>query len=341
MSIVEQQVNALTIKQLQERWPHYSIDHIFDLANQGFFGLYARQEQCKKTIYHVNPQIDELIRVALKRRADLECSLKSMRELKEYFNQRAYLLESFPGYIRLATQKECETLNFNETDSINDLIEAKNTIASPIPPKVNFTKPPVTPQTIEVSLTETLYIPLSHVESFEFLTKENVFKFNLLPGNKILSIQEQKRSGSNNHQSKNVGKHHAQKRIWILKIAIAVVLRKHVSSGKSIAQFVDKIASKSAKKITSFRSVTKEINKWLRPLNEINFEMKDEAENLHGIILAVTFNSQESFSNDVNQFINLVSIQSHIQAMNLCSQPSIEAIKDILLNASTMDLTFD
>ncbi|HAT8370925.1 hypothetical protein SCS07_02650 [Legionella pneumophila serogroup 1] len=123
MDVKVPKVNTLNLKQLLERWPHYSLDNIYELANQGCFGLYVKPLVKKKTTYHINPYLNKLIAAAKKRHEELENYIKQKKELITYFSRYGFLLKSINGYVRLATQKETELFPLTQTSSIQDLIE--------------------------------------------------------------------------------------------------------------------------------------------------------------------------------------------------------------------------
>ncbi|HAU1183355.1 TPA: hypothetical protein JBI17_11510 [Legionella pneumophila] len=123
MDVKVPQVNTLSLKQLLERWPHYSLDNIYELANQGCFGLYVKPLVKKKTTYHINPYLNKLIAAAKKRHEELENYIQQKKELITYFSRYGFLLKSINGYVRLATQKETELFPLTQTSSIQDLIE--------------------------------------------------------------------------------------------------------------------------------------------------------------------------------------------------------------------------
>ncbi|WP_131781170.1 hypothetical protein [Legionella gresilensis] len=123
MDVTVPQVKMLHLKQLLERWPHYSLDNIYDLANQGYFGLYVKSLAKKKVTYHINPYLDKLIGAAKKRYDELQGYINQKKEIISYFSERSYLLNSLKGFDRLATKTETELFPLTQTSSVKDLIE--------------------------------------------------------------------------------------------------------------------------------------------------------------------------------------------------------------------------
>lgn len=102
-------IKTLTISQLLKRWNNnYSLENIYELANQGHFGIYFRITQKRRT-YH-----------------DIEEHIKTFPELQSQFhnfiNNHPFLLQEKIGYERLATDEEEKIFGLCDSGSINRIL---------------------------------------------------------------------------------------------------------------------------------------------------------------------------------------------------------------------------
>ena len=88
---------VLSITQLQQRWNGVALKNIYELADQGYFGLYAQSTIRRRRAY-------------------------SIIQENPIFEEKPYLFESKDGYVRLATKAEVDILPLSESGSIAILI---------------------------------------------------------------------------------------------------------------------------------------------------------------------------------------------------------------------------
>jgi len=134
-------IDTLTIKQLSERWPQYSELNIFELANQGHFGLYYRPRIKRQTFHCVIDDINKMIAYYEKMHGSYESytdplpshskneykeAIRSFNLTKEklltFIKQKSYLFQNILGFERLAVPIEVEACRSCEASSIEAII---------------------------------------------------------------------------------------------------------------------------------------------------------------------------------------------------------------------------
>ena len=117
-----QLIETLTIKQLLTRWNNrYSLENIYEIANQGYFGVYFRLPQERKIYLDIEGYLND--RLTKSPNKTHYIALKN--EFHKFISTYPLLLEEKSGYARLATPVEEKIIPRCTTGSINSMIRGR------------------------------------------------------------------------------------------------------------------------------------------------------------------------------------------------------------------------
>ena len=361
-------IKTLKLPKLLERWPDFSLENIYELADQGYFGLYIKPHRKVKNSYNIQKHIEDLIKK--------EPENEYYKELMECFNNfianNLALIENKPGYARLPTSPESKIFPPCEISSIQFLNQHKkidfyefNNILGIV--KLNgrcvcnsFLLRATTltnkyPNGYKGSFSEEdIFVFVDQIENFEDLTttgddeknEESALIDNhegkLLDGsissplgNKELSSHLSLEHHPIPNTIKNLrGQHHGDKREQALTYAIAVILNdKNIKGTQAIANKVEK--NIKGKTITNEKMV-REFNRYLK--TSLDFSNRhNNHEKLLGIILSVTYRLKLQLS-DEDKFIELVTKESNQIANQLGISSFFDEIMGILKSIETLSI---
>ena len=114
-------VETLKLTQLLTRWPDYSRENIYELSDQGYFGLYIKPYRKRKTYHDIEKYLEKL--------KEQEPENIYYKELMQYFidftTNHTFIIEYKPGYARLPSSAEVKIFPLCQTSSISFLNQYK------------------------------------------------------------------------------------------------------------------------------------------------------------------------------------------------------------------------
>lgn len=120
---VNLKLETINIKQLTDRWPTYSKQNIYELANKGYFGLYVNLHSKRKSFYCVNRILDRLVKNKTYSEAEKNHVVNLIHSFSKFISEHEALLAPKNSFIRLATKIEVDIFPLCASGSIQRIIE--------------------------------------------------------------------------------------------------------------------------------------------------------------------------------------------------------------------------
>lgn len=338
-------IKSTKLKQLTKRLSISSLENIYEIADQGYFGLYVKP--CLESQYNLN--IDTHFNKVLKN-AHSEDEKNALIELHaaylEFLEKYPHLLVPKPGYERLATTLETKIWTLCNRSSINQL----NTHGKIIFPKhataFGFIKinNNIISNAYHLRTTPTLEHPpenykgyYSEDDIFAFIDQIEFFEHEI-NNCAYTNITVQHTPTANLPKVSNRGKNHMPKRLLTIRYGIAVLLSKShavINGGKGITYLVSKCRKQEGEILLGEIRMTNLFNDCIKIIEkQALVNEKDSYENLHMVILSVTFQLRKQHYGE-ESFLDLIINESQKTSNKLKITSTIDQIKSIL-NSSAL-----
>jgi hypothetical protein len=337
-------IKSTKLKQLTKRLSISSLENIYEIADQGYFGLYVKP--CLESQYNLN--IDTHFNKVLKN-AHSEDEKNALIELHaaylEFLEKYPHLLVPKPGYERLATTLETKIWTLCNRSSINQLnthgkiifpkhatafgfIKINNNIISNAYHLQPTSKLDCLPENYKGYYSEEdIYVFIDQIELLES-------ELNNWVDPKSISIQHTSKANLPKVDN-NRGKHHSLNRVQIMRYGIAVLLSNpntSINGGKGIAYLISKYSKQPVNHLLGDDNMARLFNKAIKLKLKNNLSKHDNSENLYMIVLSVVFKLRQ-LHNEEN-FDDLLIKEAAKISNQLKVITSIDEINNILTSSA-------